>query len=128
MAILIIFASSVLFVMSLIVFKAIESRFGKRNFILELVRKLDAKSEKFIATLKFRTWQAIQSVRYLFVVKIKATFFDYLQAMQYKIAREYDLQQNTLMGRKQIVGSGSASFYLKKISEEKSFGSKGKIE
>lgn len=128
MAILIIFASSLLFVMSIVLFKAVESRFGKRNLILELIRKLDTKSEKFIATLKFRAWQAIQSVRYLFVVKIKASFFDWLQAMQYKIAREYDLQQNTLMGRRQIVGNGSASFYLKKISEEKSFGSKGKIE
>jgi hypothetical protein len=128
MAIVITFVSSLLLVLILLLFKAIELRFGKRNFILELLRKLDTRSEKLISTLKFRAWQAIQSVRYLFVVKIRSVIEEWTESIQRKIIHEYKLQQNTVMGRKQIANNGSASFYLKKISEEKTSVGRGKIE
>lgn len=124
MSIIIIFASSFFVVAGLLATKMVELQFGKKNIFLNLIRKLDTKSEKSISSLKFRTWQAVQSVRYLFVIKIKY----WLRAARERINQEYEMRQNVMMGRKEIVANGSASFYLKKISESKNGSAKGKIE
>lgn len=124
MATIVIFVLSLLISAGLLLIKMVELKFGTRNNLLNLIRKLDAQSEKTILALKFRAWQAVQSVRYLFVVKIK----DWIRAARERIMQEYEIRQNVMMGRKEIVGNGSASFYLKKITESKSHLKKGKIE
>jgi hypothetical protein len=44
------------------------------------------------------------------------------------ILAEYRKRQEVIMGRKNIANKGSVSFYLKKITEDKKEGEKGKIE
>jgi hypothetical protein len=44
-----------------------------------------------------------------------------------KMVSEYKIRQDIIMGHKNIIDRGSASFYLKKITEHKENGMRGKI-
>lgn len=128
MATIVVFASSLSVASILVVTKALELKFGKRNFFLELVCRLDSKIVSLVGAFKYRCLQLIQSVRYIFLVQIKMLSKDIFLRVQEKIANEYKISQNTIMGRKDITNRGSVSFYLKKITEEKGNGMRGKIE
>jgi hypothetical protein len=128
MATIVIFASSLFTASALITVKAVEIKYGKRNFILELLSKLDAKSDKLISDVKFKALQIIQSVRYIVLVQIKAVCKNLLDKVEEKIMNEYKARHTMIMGQKNITNRGSVSFYLKKITEDKSNGQKGKIE
>ena len=128
MATIIVFASSLLVMLALIFFKAIELKCGKRNFVLSFICRLDSKLDKFISYLKFKALQLIQSVRYIALVQAKIVCKNLLEKVEEKIMNEYKIRQSAIMGHKNILDKGSASFYLKKITEGKSNGQKGKIE
>jgi len=129
MATTIVFASSLLVVSALIITKAIELKREKKNMILGILSKLDSKSDRFISAIKFKSLQLVQSIRYLALVRSKEIFNESFNNVKEKIKEELRTKHNIIiMGRKEIASKGSASFYLKKITEDKNNGEKGKIE
>lgn len=125
---IIIFVSSLLIASVFVFIKATELKFGKKNIVLELVGKFDSKCDYCVSSLKFKSLQIVQSVRYILFVQLKEIIKHFWNQMHEKIMREYKIRQEIIMGRKQIATNGSASFYLKKITEHKGNGEKGKIE
>lgn len=128
MTTIIIFASSLFISLALILFKAIELKYGKRNIILELLNKFDSKSVALVSTFKFRSLQLVQSVRYIILVQSKIMFKELVDRVMEKIINEYKIRQSIMMGHKEIANNGSASFYLRKITDFKGDVRKGKIE
>lgn len=128
MATIIIFASSLITALALVLSKAIELRCGKKNFAMSCICQLDDKSDKLVSNLKFKTLQLIQSTRYIMLVQIKAVCKNLLHKVEERIAHEYKMKHTMIMGQKDISSNGSASFYLRKITEGKNNGEKGKIE
>jgi hypothetical protein len=127
MTTIIVFASSLSITAILVLVKAIELKFGKKNTFLELISRLDNKALSLITEVKFRNLQLIQTIRYIVLVQSKDVFRSFLDKLQEKIALEYRLRQELVMGKRNITNRGSVSFYLKKITEEKGM-EKGKIE
>lgn len=128
MTTIIVFASSLLIALVLLFTKAAELKFGKRNIILNLIGKFDYKCDKCISDFKFGSLQLVQSVRYIMLVQIKGICIDLFNRAKEKILNEYKTRQNIIMGHKDIIDKGSVSFYLKKITEDKYNGGRGKIE
>jgi hypothetical protein len=67
-------------------------------------------------------------VRYIIFVHLKEVSKDYLKKLEERAINEFKKRQDVIMGKKEIIGKGSASFYLKKITEIRQNGEKGKIE
>ncbi len=128
MVTIIVFASSLFVALVLVFIKYMELRNGNKNIILKFISKLDSKSNELVSAFKFKNLQLIQSIRYIVLVQIKKVVKDFFYETQDKILNEYKVRQSIMMGRKEIIGNGSASFYLKKITEDRSNGDKGKIE
>lgn len=126
MTLIYVFGSSLLLAGLLVVIKAVEIRSQKNNILLGLFRKLEPASGRFVSWAKFSILQIIQSVRYILFVHSRVVCRNILDRIADKIMEEYKVRHNMIMGRREIVGNGSASFYLKKITETK--GSGGKIE
>jgi hypothetical protein len=128
MATIIVFASALFVISAFIFIKAVELKYGKKNIILALIGKFDSKCDHCVSGFKFKSLQLIQSIRYIILVQSKIIFKNLLDRVMKKIIDEYKFRQKTIMGHKNITGNGSASFYLKKITEHKGNGEKGKIE
>ena len=128
MATSIVFASALFIASLLVIIKGIDLKFGKKSIILIIIGKLDKRAETLATFIKFKSLQLIQIVRYMISVKAKEIIKDLSNKVQNKLADEYRARQEIIMGRKNIVSKGPASFYLKKISENKESGEKGKIE
>jgi hypothetical protein len=128
MATVIIFASS-LFMASILVFiKYMELRSGTKNIALKFISRLDSKANQLVSAIKFKNLQLMQSVRYIVLVQSKIVFKNFLNKATERILNEYKMRQSIIMGHREIVGNGSASFYLKKITENKGNVERGKIE
>lgn len=129
MTTIIVFASSLVITSALIIIKALELKHEKKNIILRILSRFDSKSDKFVSALKFKSLQLVQSVRYIALVKSKEVFNDLFNRTKERILEELRVRHNIIiMGRKEIAHKGSVSFYLKKITENKGVGMKGKIE
>jgi len=129
MATIIIFASSLFMASVLVLIKTIELKKENKNILLKLINRLDSTFEKIILILKFKTLQLIQSVHYIIVVEAKIIVKDLFYKAKYKVISEYKKRQEAIIiGKKEIVNKGSVSFYLKKITEDKGNGEKGKID
>lgn len=128
MATIVIFASSLSIASVLVLIKASELKHEKKNILLKLINQLDSKLNKLVPFLKFRSLQLIQSIRYLVLVKMGKIAKDLFCKAQEKILNEYKIRRGVIMGHKEIASNGSASFYLRKITEGKSNSRKGKIE
>jgi hypothetical protein len=128
MATIIIFACSLFIASVLVLIKAIELKRGVKNTILKFIGRFDAKSHQLVSAVKFKSLQLIQSIRYIILVEAKRVAEDLLHKTKEKALNEYRIRQNMMMGQKEIVSRGSVSFYLKKITEHKGGGVKGKIE
>lgn len=128
MTTIITFGSSLLVVITLVSLKAFEISREKRNFFLSIVGKLDEPALRLTNSIRFRIFQIVQSVRYIILVKMRDMLHDMFVRVSDKIASEYRERQDMLMGRREIANKGAVSFYLKKITEDKSNGEKGKIE
>lgn len=128
MATIVVFASSLSLASVLVLIKASELKHEKKNILLKLINKLDSKLNEFVPFLRFKSFQLIQSIRYLILVKMKKIAEDLFHKVKEKILNEYKIRQGVIMGHKEIIDNGSASFYLRKITEGKSNGRKGKIE
>lgn len=128
MATIIVFGSSLSLASILLGVKAFELKRGKKNAVLALLCQLDSRLDKLMSSLKFRMLQLVQSVRYILFVQSKIFFRSLADKAIEKITHEYKTRQSTIMGHKEILNKGSASFYLKKITEHKGNGEKGKIE
>lgn len=125
---IVIFASSLSLASILVLIKAIELKYKKRNIALRVLGKLDNTTEKLIFNFKFKSLQLIQSLRYILLVQSKAIFKEHLHKIQEKMLNEYKIRHEKMMGKRNISANGSASFYLKKITESKDSGEKGRIE
>ena len=123
----IVFFSSLFLVSLLVLIKAIELKYAKKNLLLRLISRLDDKSSRFVSIFKFKILQIIQTIRYIALIKTKEFFVDYLKSLEEKIINEYKIKENILMGRREIINKGSVSFYLKKIDETKRNGTRGEI-
>lgn len=129
MTTIVVFSSSLLVASALVLIKAVELRRGNKNILLGLISRLDNRLEKMVSNLKFRSLQLIQSFRYLVLVRVKEICKDCLRRMEEKAASELKKRQDVIMmGKKEIISKGSVSFYLKKITEDKGSGERGKIE
>lgn len=97
--------------------------------MLSFLGRLDTLSNRIVSATKFKCLQAVQSIRYIFLVKIRGGLHNLFQGVKEKILNEYTVKQNVIMmGHKEFTNKGSASFYLKKIIEQKTNGEKGKID
>lgn len=123
-----IFASSLFTAIALIAVKAIELKFGKVNIILRLIGKLDSLADRAVQSIRFRAYQLVQTVRYLFQVKIKEVANDMSFRAKEWLITQYKLRESRIMGQKEILNKGAVSFYLKKIADDQGSGNKGKIE
>ncbi len=128
MSIIIIFYISLSVSILLIVIKIFELRYEKKNFILRLISSLDDKSHKIIEAFKFRSFQIMQTIRYVALVQIKEVSKNIFHKTKASLEAEYRNKQDYIMGKIEIGERNSASFYLKKISEDKKNTTKGKIE
>lgn len=123
-----IFSSSLFFAIALIILKAFDIRSGKQNFIARIISKLDNKSTELIKSIKFRSFQFIQILRYIFLVKTKNAIEVFFSDLFTRVRDEYLEREKVFMGRKDISNKGAVSFFLKRIKDEKAFLNKGKIE
>jgi hypothetical protein len=127
MATIIVFASSLSIASILLILKAIELRFSRKNILLRFISRFDAKVLSILEVLRFRFFQLIQTVRYVLMVKSLEVFRDLFFRVEHRVMNEYRLRQENMMGRRDIINKGSVSFYLKKIAEDKGVGEKGQI-
>lgn len=129
MATIIVFALSLFMASALVAMKAIELKKEKKNILLKLINKLDSRLINLVASLKFKSLQLIQSIRYIILVEAKRIGQEMFDRVQQKAISEYKKRQEVIIvGKKEIINKGSASFYLKKITEDKGSVGKGKIE
>lgn len=128
MTTIIVFVSSLFIAFLLLALKAIELKYGKKNIFLSLINKLEARAIKLVALVKFTGLQIIQSLRYIILVQLKDAAKGLFKKAESRLFEEFKKRQDIVMGRKEILSKGSASFYLKKISEDKVSGERGKIE
>ena len=129
MATIVVFVLSLFMASVMIVIKAIELRNEKKNILLRLINKLDSRLINLVSTLKFKSLQLIQSIRYIILVETKRVAKELFNKVQEKVANEYKKRQQVIIvGKKQITNKGSVSFYLKKITEDKGNTGKGKID
>jgi len=131
MATITIFASSLFVATCLVFIKSIELYWGNKNLLLKILSRFEGGAETLISSLKFRGLQLVQSVRYILFVQSRMYFRSIVEKILQKMADEYKKRQDELMGRKDIINKGAVSFYLKKITEDKTrehLGERGRIE
>lgn len=129
MTTIIIFCLSFFISTIFVVIKYFEIKKGNKNSMLGILNKLDDKALVFFHSTKFRSLQLIQTIRYIILVKVKELLIELFEKYKNRIIEEYRLRKNSiLIGKKQIKNKGSVSFYLKKITEHKGNGERGKIE
>lgn len=128
MTTIVVFGSSLAVALILILTKALELKYGSKNILLRLIGKADNRLELIVSKIKFRSLQLVQSIRYIIFVHGSEMFKDYIKKAEQKAVSEFKKRQDVIMGKKEIVGNRSVSFYLKKITEEKGHSEKGKIE
>lgn len=128
MTTIVVFSSSLAVALMLLLTKALELKYGSKNILLKFISRADDRLETLVSGIRFRSLQLIQSVRYIIFVHAKDIFKDYIKKAEEKAIGEFRKRQDVIMGKKEIVNGGSVSFYLKKITEEKGNGTKGKIE
>jgi hypothetical protein len=125
---IVVFISSLAIVLAFLAIKAVEIKYEKRNIFCELLGKFEEGSHKLVAAFKFKSLQLIQSARYIILVEVKEFAKKLFEKLEQKIINEYHARHTMIMGQKEIAANGSASFYLRKITEDKNNGVKGKIE
>jgi hypothetical protein len=125
---IVVFISSFFIALVFLTLKTIEIKYEKRNIFCELLGKFDATAHKLIVDLKFKSLQLIQSARYIVLIEAKEFAKKLFEKLEQKIINEYHAHHIMIMGQKEIATTGSASFYLRKITEDKNNGTKGKIE
>lgn len=129
MTTIVVFFSSLFMTSALVLLKAIELKREKKNFFLKIINRFDSGSNKLVNSLKFKSLQLIQIIRYIILVESKRIIEGLLSRAQEKILSEYKKRQDLIIaGKKEIMNKGSVSFYLKKIKEDKGNGQRGKIE
>ncbi len=127
MATIVVFGSSFVLAIFLFLAKAIELRRDSASFVLRPLNSLNDRAERLALNMKFRLLQIIQTVRYICLVHLPALADRTVEGAKEKVLREVEARRKVIMGHKDIVSKGSASFFLKKIDENKKNGEKGEI-
>lgn len=107
--------------------KAIELKYGRKSFLLRIISKFDHHSISFVNKVKFKCFQIIQSIRYIFLIEVKNILENKFRNLKERVVEEYKNRESIIMGKKQIGNRGSVSFFLKKIDETKRNGHRGEI-
>lgn len=123
-----VFGSSLFIASILVILQSLELRKSKKNIILNMLAKLDPRSERLLEVLRFRLLQAIQTVRFVLLVWSREFAKNSSNKLRDRVIREFEARKKVVMGEKEIKNNGAVSFYLRKIKEDKSNGEKGKIE
>lgn len=119
------FGLSLLTASILILVKTIELKKSRRNLLLKLISSFDDKYLSLAGFLKLKGFQIFQTLRYLIIFKSKNLLLHIFENSKNWFMNELKERQKEIMGHREISRRGSVSFYLKRISEEKS---RGKIE
>jgi hypothetical protein len=122
------FGSSFLLLVILFVGKSSEQKSGNKNFINKAAGLLDGLASKILDFLYFRWKQISQTVRYIIFIMIPHRSEEAFRQMKGKAVNQYNKQRDSLMGKKDLVSSSSASFFIKKIREDKKNTKEGKID
>lgn len=121
------FGSSFILLLLLFLGRFFENLQGKKNPITFVLSLLDKPSEKIISALSFRWKQVNQTIRYIVFIVIPQRSEEAFKQMKGRAVDNYNKKKDALMGKKDLPLSTSASFYLKKIKEDKQNGKSGKI-
>ncbi len=127
MATIVIFGVSLALALLLLALKAVSLKKGSDTFLLRELGKLDPKAEKLSQSARFLILQAIQTVRYIFLVYIPKVIDEETGRYRESLAQKLEVQRNLLLGKKEIQNRGAVSFFLKKIDETKRNGQRGEI-
>jgi len=118
-----IFAASVLLML-----KSVEASSARKNLFLSILGKIDKRLGKLVTFINFKIYQAVQTTRYILMVQTRQYMKSFSLRLQEAVRNEYRMREGQIMGRRHVAGKGSASFYLKKITEGREFAERGRIE
>jgi hypothetical protein len=128
MTTVIIFAVSVVGLAILFLSKDREVKTGEKQALGKVLAKFDSRSENFIERLHYRLYELFQTVKFFFLVHLPAKGRVKIESAKESVMNNYNKQKETIMGKKELNGNNPSSFFLRKMSENKSSNSSGKIE
>ena len=128
MFLIILFGISLFVLILLFTGKFFESRSLKPNFISSLFKKLDPLAEKLFGQVAFRYRQVDQTLRYIFLVLLPRKSEESLKQAKEAAIGEYKRRKELVLGKRELAKNGSASFFLKKMKEDKMKSKPGRIE
>lgn len=127
MVTIVIFGVSIFFAFTILLLKMLYLHRGRDGFVLRFLGRCDPWTERLTSATKFRTLQIIQSVRYLFLLRLPEIVSQTAKKYKGRLVLKLENKRNLLMGRKEITNKGAVSFFLKKMDEAKKNGHKGEI-
>lgn len=128
MTLIIIFSLSLLISIIFFALKFFDIKYNKENILFKFLSKLDPKSEKLLESTKIFIVGIIQTIKYIFTVKIKDGYNSLIYKFKEKLIFEYQKRHDIIMGKRSISINRPTSFYLRKITENKNTSGTGKIE
>lgn len=128
MAIIIIFAISLIGLVLLFSSKLVVEKSGNMNLFSTAISKLDPSAARMNAAVSFKWKQIIQTVKYVLFILIPHRTEESWKEAKKAAVGHYKKQKDILMGKKNFSNSVSASFYLKKIKEDRLNGKDGMID
>jgi len=127
MAVIIIFAISLIGLMLLFSSKLVVEKTGNMNLWSSAVSRLDPKAARLNAAVTFKWKQITQTIKYVLFILIPHRTEESWKEAKKAAVGHYKKQKDILMGKKNFSNSVSASFYLKKIKEDRLNGKDGII-
>lgn len=115
----IIFAVSFLLLSILFLSKHREAITGEKNSLGKALTPLDNKASKVLYAIHYRFYQLVQTIKFVFLVKIPEKGRVKIHKTKDSVVKEYKKQKDVIMGKKELNQNGSASFFLRKIDETK---------
>ncbi len=133
MANIIIFAVSFFGLSVLFLSKHREIRTGEKNWFGKLLSKFDHRGSKLLYSFHYRAYQVIQTIKFLVMVRIPEKGRVKISKTRDSVITEYQKQKDVIMGKKELNGNGSSSFFLRKMNDNKKEnggenGERGRIE
>lgn len=120
-----VFAASVVVLTILFLSKHREVKTGERTFLGKFLSKFDVQTGNVLEKTRYRFYQIVQTIRYLFLVHIPEKSKVKISKTKESVASRYSKQKDAIMGKKELNSNGSSSFFLRKVTEHKNAGSGG---
>lgn len=123
-----VFGLALFLLILLVLIKSFELKKGGENSILKQVGRLDQSTSRIFERVSYLYKQVTQSIRYIVLVRLLNILKDNARRGLEYSKKEYEARRGAIMGKRYLSHRGSASFYLKKIAEERENTGKGKIQ